>query len=174
MNMRIPVLNTPRLILRGFEAGDWDALAEMNADPAVRRWLGGSILDRAQTWSQMETMLGQWALRGYGLFAVVSGGTFAGRVGILHPADRVEPELAWSLAAAFWGNGLATEAAGRVRDWAFETSARERLVSYIVPENMRSRRVAEKLGAVREGSAVVGGFASDVWVHRRPGAGVTA
>ena len=172
--MRIPVLNTPRLILRGFEAGDWDAYAEMNADRTVRQWLGGSILTRTQTWSQMETMLGHWALRGYGMFAVVLGGTFIGRIGILHPADRVEPELAWSLAAPFWGNGFATEAAGRVRDWVFETSARERLVSYIVPENSGSRRVAEKLGAVRESVDVIGGFGSEVWVHRRPATGVIA
>ncbi len=170
--MLIPVLTTPRLILRGFEPGDWDAFAAMNADPEVRRWLGGSILTRAQTWSQMETMLGQWALRGYGMFAVVLDGTFAGRVGILHPAERVEPELAWSLAAPFWGVGLATEAARGVRDWAFETFARERLVSYIAPGNTRSRRVAEKLGAVIEGTAVVGGFHADVWVHRGLGAGV--
>nr|WP_294567241.1 hypothetical protein [uncultured Rhodopila sp.] len=41
--MRIPVLTTPGLLLRGFDAGDWDACAEMNADPAVRQWLGGAL-----------------------------------------------------------------------------------------------------------------------------------
>jgi RimJ/RimL family protein N-acetyltransferase len=174
MNMRIPILTTPRLTLRSFEVGDWEAFAAMNADPAVRQWLGGTILSRAQTWSQMETMLGQWALRGYGMFAVVLAGRFIGRIGILHPADRPEPELAWSLASPSWGNGLATEAAGRVREWAFEAFPRWRLVSYIVSENVRSRRVAEKLGAMREGAAVVGGFEADVWVHYRPGAGVVA
>lgn len=170
--MRIPVLTTPRLMLRGFEAGDWDAFADMNADPAVRRWLGGAVMSRQDTWSQMETILGQWALRGYGLFAVELGGRFIGRVGILHPADWTEPELAWIIAAPFQGNGLATEAAARVRDWAFNDFAPERLVSYIMPENTRSRRVAEKLGAVRDGRTVLRGFEPDVWVHGRPGAGV--
>nr|WP_294528517.1 GNAT family N-acetyltransferase [uncultured Rhodopila sp.] len=170
--MQIPVLTTPRLVLRGFEAADWDAFAELNTDAAVRRWLGGAVLSREQTWSQMETILGQWALRGYGLFAVELGGRFAGRVGILHPADWPEPELAWIIAAPLWGNGLATEAAMCVRDWMFANFAPERLVSYILPENARSRRVAEKLGAVRDGAIVLRGFGSDVWVHPRPGMGV--
>lgn len=120
----------------------------------------------------METILGQWALRGYGLFAAEHDGRFLGRVGVLHPADRTEPELAWIIAEPFWGNGFATEAAAAVRDWAFASFARERLVSYIMPENSRSRRVAEKLGAVREGRIILRGFESDVWVHLRPGLGV--
>jgi RimJ/RimL family protein N-acetyltransferase len=140
----------------------------------VRQWLGGTLLSRAQTWSRMETILGQWALRGYGLFALELGGRFIGRVGILHPADWVEPELAWILAASHWGNGLATEAAARARDWAFESFAPPRLVSYIMPGNRRSRRVVEKLGAVREGAIVLRGSDTDVWVHHRPGQGFTA
>ena len=171
--MRIPVLATPRLVLRAFEVRDRDDYAEMNADPAVRRWLGGKLLGRAQSWSQMEAILGQWALRGYGMFALEAGGTFAGQVGILHPADWVEPELAWSPAASFWGKGLATEAAGRVRQWAFESFAWDRLVSYIVPANTRSRRIAEKLGAAREDTVAIRGLESDVWVHPRTGHGVT-
>jgi RimJ/RimL family protein N-acetyltransferase len=169
MVAQIPVLTTPRIVLRSFEAADWEAYARMNADPTVRRWLGGALLSRQETWSQMETFLGQWALRGYGMFALSVGGRFAGRVGILHPADWIEPELAWSLAAPFWGQGLATEAAGCVRQWAFDRFGWHRLVSYIVPDNLRSRRVAEKLGASPESTATIRGFQADVWVHRRPG-----
>src|ERR1700744_1464892 len=118
--MDIPTLTTSRLVLRGSRAGDWDAYAAMNADPAVRQWLGGALLSREQAWAEMESILGQWALRGYGVFAVESAGCFVGRVGTLHPAQWPEPELAWTLAAPFWGRGLATEAAATVRQWAFE------------------------------------------------------
>jgi RimJ/RimL family protein N-acetyltransferase len=170
--MPIPALKTPRLVLRAFDARDWEEYAAMNADPILRHWLGGTLLSRAQSWAQMETMLGQWALRGYGMFAVELGGRLAGRVGILHPAEAPEPELAWTLAASFWGNGLANEAAAQVRDWAFATFTWPRLVSYITPDNIRSRRVAEKLGAVREQTMLIHGYVSDVWVHPRPGHGV--
>jgi RimJ/RimL family protein N-acetyltransferase len=170
--MDIPTLTTERLVLRGLRASDWDSYAAMNADPAVRRWLGGNLLSREQAWAQMESLLGQWTLRGYGTFAVESNGCFAGRVGILHPADWPEPELSWTLASAFWGRGLATEAATEVRGWAFAKLRRDRLVSYISPENVRSQRVAEKLGTVREGQIVLRGFLLEVWIHLAPGSGV--
>lgn len=76
-----------------------------------------------------------------------------GRLGILHPVDWPEPELACTLASPFWGRGLATEAAAEVRRWEFATLRRNRLVSYILPGNVRSQRVAEKLGAVCGGLA---------------------
>ena len=170
--MVIPTLHTNRLTLRGFRAADWEAYSAMNADPAVRDWLGGDLLSRAQSWTQMEAMLGQWALRGYGQFAVDLGGHLAGRVGILHPADWPEPELAWTLAAPFWGRGLATEAAAEVRRWAFATFPWDRLVSYILPANTGSRRVAEKLGAAVSGRIELRGFVADVWHHPAPDHGV--
>ncbi|HEY0425923.1 MAG TPA: GNAT family N-acetyltransferase, partial [Rhodopila sp.] len=76
--MHIPKLRTERLILRGLRASDWDAYAAINADPVVRDWLGGNLLSREQSWAQMETFLGQWALRGYGIFAVQVDGNLAG------------------------------------------------------------------------------------------------
>lgn len=170
--MDIPTLTTDRLVLRGFRAGDWDAYAAMNADPAVRQWLGGTLLSREQAWTQMESFLGQWALRGYGVFAVESAGCFAGRVGLLHPADWPEPELSWTIASPFWGHGLATEAAAAARQWAFANLPCDRLVSYIPPDNIRSQRVAAKLGAVRDGQILLRGHLAEVWVHPAPGRGV--
>ena len=172
--MHIPELRTERLILRGLRASDWDAYAAINADSAVRDWLGGNLLSREQSWAQMETFLGQWVLRGYGIFAVQVDGDLVGRVGILHPADWPEPELSWTLAAPFWGRGLATEAAAEVRRWVFERFNWDRMVSYISPENTRSRRVAEKLGAVQDGQIMLRGFVAEVWVHPAPGRGVVA
>jgi RimJ/RimL family protein N-acetyltransferase len=170
----IPTLRTDRLTLRAFRGADLDPLAAMNADPEVRRWLGGKLLTRAESWAVMETALGQWSLRGYGLFAVERNGQFAGRIGILHPLDWSEPEIAWGLAAGFWGQGVATEAAAAVRDWAFQRFGFRHLASFILAENTRSRRVAERLGAVREGTVEIRGLVADRWVHPRPGTGVVA
>ena len=76
------------------------------------------------------------------------------------------------MAAPFWGRGLATEAAAEVLRWVFSALRRDRLVSYITPENLRSQRVASKLGAVRDGQITRRGFLMDVWVHPDPGHGV--
>lgn len=173
--IEIPTLTTERIVLRAFRPGDHDAFATLNADPAFRRHLGdGRILSRDETWASMESALGQWALRGYGLFAVEGAGQFIGRVGILHPADWPEPELAWGLAPARWGCGYATEAARAVRDWGFATFGFPRLVSFILPDNHASRRVAARLGAVREGTTPIRGLAAEQWVHPAPGRGVVA
>ena len=170
--MPIPVLTTPRCLLRAIRADDWDSYAAMAADPAVGQFLGGTPLTREQAWTSMETMLGQWALRGYGRFAVEVDGQFAGRVGILHPVDWPEPELAWTLASPFWGHGLATEAASHVRAWAFATFGWLRLASFINQDNVRSMRVAEKLGAVRDGSVTLRGTTVPRWVHPASGEGI--
>ena len=61
-----------------------------------------------------------------------------------------ELEVGWALGRRYWGEGYATEAALAVRDHALGPMGRERLISFIRPENVRSRRVAEKLGMHHE------------------------
>jgi RimJ/RimL family protein N-acetyltransferase len=161
----IPTLHTDRCTLRAFQAADLDAVAAMQANPDVRRFLGGNLLSRAESWSLMERILGQWALRGYGVFAVEAEGRCAGWAGVLHPLEWPEPELAYSLDQPFWGRGIATEAVRAARTWAFTRLEVARLSSFIVPENTRSVRVARKLGAVRDGATTIRGFAVDWWVH---------
>ena len=163
----IPTLHTDRLTLRAFQAADLDALAAMQANPEVRRFLGGNLLSRADSWSQMERILGQWALRGYSMFAVVAEGHCAGWAGVLHPLEWPEPELAYSLDQPFWGRGFATEAVRAARAWAFDRLDVTRLASFIMSDNARSARVAQKLGAVRDGTTTIRGFAVDWWVHRK-------
>jgi RimJ/RimL family protein N-acetyltransferase len=163
----IPTLRTERLTLRAFRATDLDALAAMQANPEVRQYLGGNLLSRGETWSLMERILGQWALRGYGMFAVEVGEHCAGWAGVLHPLEWPEPELAYSLDQPFWGRGIATEAVRAAREWAFMRLDFARLASFIMPANKRSARVAEKLGAVRDGTTTIRGIPVDWWVHRR-------
>jgi RimJ/RimL family protein N-acetyltransferase len=62
--------------------------------------------------------------------------------------SEAQPELGWALIRANWGRGYATEAAAAIRDWAHESRSIARLVSLISPDNVRSQRVAERLGAV--------------------------
>jgi RimJ/RimL family protein N-acetyltransferase len=55
-------------------------------------------------------------------------------------------EIGYHLRCDFWGQGLATEAAIACRDWGFALLKTERLISLIRPENLPSRRVAERTG----------------------------
>jgi RimJ/RimL family protein N-acetyltransferase len=149
----IPTLTTDRLRLRAFQASDLDAYAAMQANPEVMRYLvTGRTSTRAEVWRTMATFLGQWALRGYGMWACtkIDGGIFVGSVGIFQPLDWPEPEIAYSLDQPFWRQGFATEAATAARDWFFEHFRLARVASFIRPDNHASKRVVERLGAVCE------------------------
>jgi RimJ/RimL family protein N-acetyltransferase len=114
----------------------------------------------------MAQFMGQWALRGCGLWAVEHEGRFIGRVGILRPEGWPAPELAYALARGAWGQGLAVEAARAALAWA-EANLRERtLISLIKPENEASRRVAQRLGGVRTGMITVMGVEAERWEYR--------
>ena len=168
----IPTVETARLRLRAFHAADLDAYAAMQANPNVMRYLlTGQTATRVQVWYTMLTSLGSWALRGYGMWACeqIASGRFIGSVGIFQPLDWPEPEVAYSLDEPFWHQGYATEAAGAVRDWLFAHYPVVRAASFIRPENHASIRVAERLGAVLEGTTELRGVAFQHWVHYRPG-----
>jgi RimJ/RimL family protein N-acetyltransferase len=153
----------------------------MQSDPAVMRFLGaGAQASRtrttAESWADMQSALGQWVLRGYGILAIeeTATGRIAGRAGVLHPWDWPEPELVWALDRAHWGRGLATEASAAIRDWAFGQFGFPGLASFIHPDNAAAARVAARLGAVREGVIDLSGRPAERWVCYRPGRGPMA
>ena len=92
-SFEVPTLTTDRLRLRAFRAGDLDAFAAMRANPEVIRYLGtGRTSTPVEVWRMMVAFLGQWALRGYGVWACekIDGSAFIGSVGIFHPLDWPE------------------------------------------------------------------------------------
>jgi RimJ/RimL family protein N-acetyltransferase len=93
---------------------------------------------------------------GFGLFAaeLLEDQTFLGFIGLSVP-DFDAPfmpavEIGWRLSADYWDRNLATEGASAVVRHAFEGIGLTGLVSFTVPENLRSRRVMEKLGMTHD------------------------
>jgi RimJ/RimL family protein N-acetyltransferase len=105
-------------------------------------------LSRDDAWRQLAMLVGHWVLRGYGMWAVEerSSGNFIGRVGLHYPDGWPESEVGWTLARAYWGRGYAIEAAAAALRVAFETLDWPRAISLIAPSNLRSIRLAERLG----------------------------
>jgi RimJ/RimL family protein N-acetyltransferase len=165
----IPPLDTPRLRLRGFRADDLDAWAAICADAEVMRYIGGGgPVGRDVAWRQMAFFNGEWSLRGYGTWAVErrDDGALIGRVGFLHPEGWPGCELAWLLARPAWGQGLATEAAGAARAHGRSALGVGALISLIRSDNRRSIALAERLGAVADGSVELLG--ADAQRYRHP------
>ena len=59
-------------------------------------------------------------------------------------------EIGWRLAAAFWGKGYATEGAKAALEYAFKHLKLPQVVAFSVSDNLKSRRVMEKIGMARD------------------------
>jgi RimJ/RimL family protein N-acetyltransferase len=156
----MPILETDRLLLRAFTNADLEPYCSMCSDPEVMRFIGdGKTLSRTDAWRHIAIFLGTWQLRGYGMWVAEekATGRFAGRVGYLHPEGWPGIELAWALARPFWGLGLASEAARACLNHGFTSCGFDHVISLIHPQNRRSIAVAERLGALKEGSTEIFG-----------------
>jgi RimJ/RimL family protein N-acetyltransferase len=143
-----PTLETDRLLLRPLVEDDLDAYAAMLADPQVVEFLGSQPVDRAEAWRHLAFLVGHGVLRGWTNNAVIekSTGRFLGRCGLWQPEGWPGLEVGWALAREAWGHGFATEAASAWRDWAFANLDADELVSVVHRDNIRSARVAERIG----------------------------
>lgn len=151
------VIRTERLLLRHWRAEDRQPFAELNADPEVRRYFQGTMMREASD-AFADAVDRHWREQGWGLWAVEVPGCapFIGYVG-LWPADYLPSgpavEVGWRLARAYWGHGYATEAAREALRFGFETVRLEEIVSFTVPQNVRSTRVMERIGLRRDPTA---------------------
>jgi RimJ/RimL family protein N-acetyltransferase len=140
-------LDTERLVLRSFREEDVDAMAQLFANPDFMRFSLGVFTERKKTVDFIEKVMGWDRASMPSQFAVVSRGEHAviGYCGFHHhPEVPGEVEIGYRLHPDYWNRGLITEAARAVRDHAFADLKLPRVISLIHPENIPSRRVAEK------------------------------
>ena len=170
-----PVIETERLILRLPEARDAPACIAYQSSDRSRFTGGPKPADQA--WRGFASVIGHWAIRGWGVFSVVVRGddVACGVAGPWMPHGWMEHEISWTL----WdprheGKGVAHEAVLAARDWAFRTLGWSTAVSYIDPENARSIRLAERLGATRDDAARHGFGDQPCLIYRHPAPGAAA
>jgi len=162
-----PVLETERLILRGWKLEDFTFFAGFWADPDRTRFFLSGTQNQAQSWLAFTSMTGEWVLREYGMFAIQpkGGSNVIGHAGIWFPPDLDEPELAWSLYAGNEGRGYATEAATAVLSWTGSHLGLPPLMSFVHPDNTPSIAVAKRLGAHFEKETTLRGDPRIVFRH---------
>jgi [ribosomal protein S5]-alanine N-acetyltransferase len=142
-------LDTERLRLRAYRREDIEDLAPMFADPEHMRYYPAPFT-REQTVAWIERQLERYRDEGFGLWVIEdkATGEFVGTAG---PTVQVvegvrDVEIGWHVKPGRKGQGIAPEAAGAARDWAFANLDVDHLISLVRPENAASVRVAEKLG----------------------------
>jgi len=163
------ILETSRLILRPFREEDIERFAELTANRDFMRFsLGPYTLEQTQGVLQKFLSWDQSGLPSQ--FAVVLRGDnhLLGYCGFLHhPEVPNEVEIGYRLDPTYWNRGLITEAATAVREHAFTDLKLPRVISLIHPENIPSRRVAEKIGLKPEREITFRGFPTIVFALSR-------
>ena len=173
-----PTLETERLILRLPQASDFDRYAEFFASEESRH-IGGPLL-RGDAWRRFLQMPGAWLIQGYAMFSVIekASGKWVGRIGPWYPFAWPGTEVGWGLHPDARGKGYAVEAAAASIDYAFDVLQWTTVIHLVHPDNVRSRRVAERLGATLQGQtqmpapyadeiAEVWGQSGDAWRANR-------
>jgi RimJ/RimL family protein N-acetyltransferase len=141
------VLRTERLVLRPFQSSDVEGALSYRDDLEFARFLphipqpfsrtdaeAFVALNMSEPWERSPT------------FAVVLDRSLIGTVNFDVEADTRTAMLGYAIGRAWWGQGIATEAARAAMIWAIETFDLLRIWASTDARNIRSRRVMEKLG----------------------------
>ena len=165
----IPVLATERLTLRGPQVRDFEPVAAfLGSDRA--RYVGGKR-SRRDAWRTFAALVGHWELRGYGMWSVeeTATGAYVGMVGLYDPEGWIAPEIGWWIVTPEQeGKGFAFEAARAARRYAYQIAGWREVFSVIAPDNRRSIRLAERLGATLDREVGADDAAGPALVYRHP------
>ena len=133
-------------ILRQFEDEDAEAIAEIEFDSEVKRFLALPTRPRSE-WIREVKNLG---IRGWVI--QMPDGRIAGNAA-LDRAQKGVGELRVVIGKPFWGSGLGRKVAGRIVQVAFEQLSAKAIVAVVHPKNKASLRLVRSLGFRRRGLA---------------------
>src|ERR1700677_3562969 len=149
------LLETPRLRLRWFRPADAAALAAYRSDPSVARYQSWSppVSVAAAAALIREFEAGSPGLPGWFQYAVEvkADGGLAGDVGVNLHENLRQADVGFTMAAAYQGQGSATEAVRAVLADLFGRRGLHRVSAECDARNHRSARLLECLGVEREG-----------------------
>ena len=142
-------INTPRLLLRRFEAGDLgDMLRNWAADPAVQTEYGEPVYTTAAEAKELlDKYISGYDSKSFYRWAVIerSSGQNIGQIAFCRVYEDIRTaEIEYCIGSAFQGHGYAGEALSAVISEIFGTTDFRRLEAYHRAENQKSGRVLEK------------------------------
>lgn len=165
------ILETERLVLRKFTLADVPALKAVLGDPVAMQYYPAPY-SRQGVEEWIKKNLQRYEHDGHGLWAMLLKPSLEliGDCGC--PLQEVEGrnhiEVGYHLRRDLWGRGYATEAARACIEYAFNQLGAERVISMIRPENMPSRRVADRNGLVCEKIVFWRGYDHCIYVKEKP------
>lgn len=160
------MIETNRLLLRHLRLSDLDAMHAYLGDAETMKYYPAPY-SREFVRQGIEKNVGRYAKYGYGLWGVVlkASGELIGDCGLVWQdlPDGRELEVGYHFSRSHWGHGYATEAAKACIDYAFTNVEVDHVISLIRPENVPSRRVAQRNGLRIVRQVVWKEILHDVW-----------
>ncbi len=146
---------TPRLIFKLVDPSYFENWIEFFKHPDSARFLGFQDFETANNqcteWFRRVEERYQNNLGGLNALIEKKTGQFIGQCGLLVQTieEKTELEIGYSILPQYWNMGYATEAAIKCRDFAFENNFTKSLISIIHVDNIKSEKVAAKIGMVK-------------------------
>jgi RimJ/RimL family protein N-acetyltransferase len=163
-------IETSRLVLRPYEAGDLAFLYALFSREDVCRYLPWAPMDTGEARAKLDERLRQVHLETDGDALVLiaeeseTGHTVGEFMLRLKSAASRQGEIGWSIHPDAQGRGLATEGAWAILDLGFGELGLHRIMARCDPRNAGSLRVMERLGMRREAQFVDSDYLKDEWV----------
>jgi RimJ/RimL family protein N-acetyltransferase len=144
------ILETDRLLVREYVEEDAEAFFKLNTDPEVLRFVPDKALLNVDQARQLliDHPIGDYRKHGFGRGACIlkATGEQIGFAGLKYLEELGEVDVAYRLLPAYWGQGLATEAALASVRYGFADLGLNRIIGLVMSENIASVRVLEKTG----------------------------
>lgn len=148
-------LYTPRLMLRRYTMED--------VDTAYANWMSDTEVARYVTWERhpdkdvtravLQVWIDQYASDHAYHWGIETDGVLIGDIAVISGSQQHEhAEIGYCMGKAWWGQGLMTEAFGRVLRFMLEQVGLHRVIARHDILNIGSGRVMQKNGMVHEGT----------------------
>ncbi len=143
------IAGTERLYFREINQDDFIALSKILQDEETMYAYNGAFSDE-ETQEWLDKQIARYKKYGFGLWALILKETdeMIGQCGItVQPWKDTEVlEIGYLLRKDYWHKGLATEAAQRCKEYAFDNLNAEEVCSIIRDTNIASQNVAVRNG----------------------------
>ena len=144
------VLETERLVLRRFSAGDAEFIVQLLNEPSFIQNIGDKgVRSTADALRYIETgPVANYERLGFGLYLVELKETreSIGLCGLIKREGLTDIDVGFAFLPSFWSKGYAFEAASAVTAYGRDVLGIQRIVAITAPDNTLSINVLKKLG----------------------------
>jgi len=152
----ITELHTERLHLRKMKVLDSSSLFKIWSDPHVTRFMNVSCFTNENQAKEMINLLDDLSQDSKAIrFSIIKmeSNEIIGSCGYNSlDFENAKAEIGYDIAKSFWGRGYASEAINSLLDYAFSSLKMNRIEAKVVPENLNSIKLLQKLNFTFEGT----------------------